>query len=417
METTKIRIKKEYSPITVYTSVVIPTNGNSTLLQTYKASTKEYVPNRNLTPTTIMPRVLAYSSDGSLKTPYAANASLVLEDMHWYVDGEEISTVWTEGEDYKILTVGSDRGGLMVYRNISTVERHQLHFEGVILDERLPAQPGSKYACQSYDVKTNDVVLRTTDLAEFEYKLSVGCDPVVHYNPFTDPLLLFEHKEAHGIEQTITEAEAKADELSYLRNIPIVLFRGEELATDADDFTVKLYRIESDTKMTEITPADDNEVLELDKFHILLDMRMIELENYSLAVFVRGEEQDRTQFAVRRLQPKYSQVTHANQTGITPTARARYDYLTMEHNGEILECPGLSLEIIWLTTTAYKKDVVHNEGEETLFSLDKTGIGSKYDDDWLEIDTQISYKPAYDVAVDEDGDVWTDENGNPYIFN
>ena len=404
METTRLRIKKEYAPLTVYTSLVVPTNGFSTLLQTYKAKDQEYIPNRQLTPTTIMPKVLAYAPDGSLKTPYANS---MLADLTWYVDGTEISEVWTEGTDYEILTVGSDRGGLVVYRNIPTTEQHRLHFEAVLADSRLG---------QNIEVKTNDVTLRTIDLAEFQYKISVGCDPVVHYNPFTDPLLIFEHKQSHGIAQNVTEQQAAASKLSYLCNIPIMVFKGDAQATAEDDYTVKLFRIGANNALTEIDASPEHEVQELDRNHILIDLRLIDDDNYAVIVYVRGEEKDRTQFGLKRLKPKYTQITHANQTGIVPTAKARYDYLTMEHNGKILDCPGLSLQIVWYTDTEYKKGVMHNEGEDTLFSLSKTGIGANYDDDWLEIYTNIEYKPAYSGATDGEY-ILTDETGKPFIFN
>ena len=404
METTRLRIKKEYAPLTVYTSVVVPTNGFSTLLQTYKAKDREYIPNRQITPTTIMPKVIAYAPDGSLKTPYANS---MLADMHWYVDGTEISEVWTEGTDYEILTAGSDRGGLVVYRNIPTTEQHRLHFEAVVADMRLG---------QNIEVKTNDVTLRTIDLAEFQYKLGLGCDPVVHYNPLIDPLLIYDHRRAHGMEQTMTEEQAKASKLAYLCNIPIVLFKGDTQATSEDDYTIKLFRIGDNNALTEIGVADDNEIVEFDREHILVDMRLVTLENYAVVVYVRGEEKDRIQFAIRRIEPKYSQPTHANQTGIVPTAKARYDQLTFEINGKILECPGLSLRITWFTDTEYKKNVQHNEGEETLFSLNKTGIGANYDDDWLEIYTNIEYKPAYAIATDGEY-ILTDDDGTPFIIN
>lgn len=404
MEITKIRIKKEFAPLTVYSSIVVASNGFSTLLQTYKLRSNEYIPNRNLTPTTIKPNVIAYANDGSLKTPYA-NANLV--EMHWYVDGFEISTVWTEGVDYEILTVGSDRGSLVVYKNIPTTEQHRLHFEGVISDTRLG---------QRLDVRTDEVTLRTIVLAEYQYKLGLGCDSVLHYNPFTDPLLMYEHKVSHGISPDMTESEAKSDKLSYLCNVPVILFKGDAQATEKDDFTIELYRIDDNNKETLITPSDDNEVLELDKFHILFDVRLITLENYAIVAKVDGEEKDRIQFAVRRLQPKFTQPRHANETDIVPTAKARYDYIQIECNGKIVEHPGLNLKIDWFTTTAHKANVQHNEGEETLFQLYSTGIGDTYEDDWLEIEARCEYKPAYSIATDGD-DILTDEKGDVLIFN
>ncbi len=418
METTRLRIKREYAPLTVYSSIVVPTNGFSTLLQTYNVRHSEYIPNRAVTPLTILPKVIAYAPDGSLSSPLA-NANLDEEKLNWYVDGQPIADVWAVGTDYEILTVGSDRGALVVYKNIPVTQQHRLHFEGILLDRRLPSADTEEtgYACQVHEVKTREVTLRTIELADFEYKVELSCDPVVHYNPFVDPLLLYDYKRSHDIEQTMTEEEAKASRLAYEFNIPIVVFKGENQTTSEDDYTIKMFRIGDDNALTEISVDGENELIEFDREHIKLDLRLITLENYCVILYVRGEEKDRTQFAVRRLDPKFTQISHNNQTGIPATAKGRYDNLTMEHNGKILDCPGLSLKIVWFTDTAYKTAVQHNEGDETLFSLEKTGIGKNYNDDWLEIYTQIDYKPAYSVATLDDEDIAVDESGNVLIIN
>ena len=408
METTRLRIKKEFAPLTASSHLVVVSNGFSPLLQTYNIRKKEYNPNRQLSPLTIKPNVIAYANDGSLSSPYA-NANLAADELHWFLDGNPIEDSWTVNVDYEILTVGSDRGSLVVYRNIPTTEQHRLRFEGVIADMRLG---------QNIEVKTDEVTLRTIDLAEYQYKLNLGCDPVIHYNPFTDPLLLFEHKRSQEIEQDMTEEQAREDKLSYLCRIPIVLFKGDKEAEATDDYTIELYRIGANNTYTLIdTAAEDTEIVEFDRSHIVIDLRMITLENYRVVVKVRGEEKDSIQFAVRRLEPKYDNPVHGNQTGIVPTATARYDRLMMQSNGKVLECPGLSLKIDWFTTSAHATAVQHNEGEETLFTLAKTGIGNTYEDDWLEIYTQIAYKPAYSIASEGDDTIWTDENGTPFIFN
>ena len=59
----------------------------------------------------------------------------------------------------------------------------------------------------------------------------------------------------------------------------------------------------------------------------------------------------------------------------------------------------------------------HNEGGITVFDIQKTGIGSDYTDDWIDVATEAVQKPAYCVATDESGNTLTDENGNILIFN
>jgi hypothetical protein len=44
-------------------------------------------------------------------------------------------------------------------------------------------------------------------------------------------------------------------------------------------------------------------------------------------------------------------------------------------------------------------------------------MGQLANDDWLDTYTTAVQKPAYCVAVDEDANILTDENGNELIFN
>ena len=60
----------------------------SPLMQVYNAASQEYEPNRLVTPTIIRPIVNAHAADGTWPIP-TANGSLA--NMHWYVNGVDIS--------------------------------------------------------------------------------------------------------------------------------------------------------------------------------------------------------------------------------------------------------------------------------------------------------------------------------------
>lgn len=121
------------------------------------------------------------------------------------------------------------------------------------------------------------------------------------------------------------------------------------------------------------------------------------------------------QFGVNRIFQKYT-ISPTNGTDIHPADTERIDQAMVDCDGNIVECPGSILRIVWYTDTEAKKGVKHNEGDTTLFQLAKTGIGNTYADSWMETYTEDCYKDEYKFAT-EGADYWTDASGNRYIFN
>ena len=75
------------------------------------------------------------------------------------------------------------------------------------------------------------------------------------------------------------------------------------------------------------------------------------------------------------------------------------------------------MEIGWKRDTAAKSGVIHNDGDTTLFSLDKAGIGKDYTNDWIDVYVDAIQKDTMMLAADEDDNVYIDEEGNTLIFN
>ncbi len=412
MEITRKRIRKDFAPLNAAVSLVCRTNG-SPMTQTFNGKTGSYEPNRQLTPTVILPQVTVNANDGSLSSPYG---NAMLASMQWLVNGVDITTIEdAPGEEaqykwqgnYTIRMDGSNRGALELRRNVKVSEKFELQFKGVIADQRLGV---------TIPIETDTVTLATNDASEDDYAISLGEDTIIQYDPSKDRLHRYNYKVAHGLTTADPQTEVDVtDENAYRRDIPVFLYRGASLCTEA--FTFKVYRVNSTTSFTLIDPtADDNELIEVTQNSITLDLRLITKADYLVRAYIANKEVARQQFSVNRLYPVY-RIRTTNGTAIAPDEIERYDEAMVDCDGNVVECPESIIKMIWKTDTAAKTGVTHNEGGTTLFMLEKTGIGNTYTDDWLDTYIDAEHKPAHGIAADSSGNIYTDENGTPYIFN
>ncbi len=405
MEPTRKRIRKEYAPLNVAVSLICLTSG-SPVTQVFAAKTSTYEPNREVTPTVLMPEITLNASDGSLQSPYG-NDKLATSSMQWYVNDVRIELVTELAGKYEILTSGSTKGGIIISKNVPVGRRYAFRFEGEIADNRLGV---------NIPIKTEELTLSTSDKSEDAYSLDLIEDTLIKYNPFTDKLHLYEYKVAQGLViESSSARQAAIDSNAYYRTIPITLYKGTEVITTG--FTMKLFKVNSNLTLTEITAAnDDNEVESITTSAITLDLRLITKADYMAIAYVDNAEVARSQFSVNRLYPDY-RIRQTNGTSIAPTDVDRYDIAMVDCNGHIVECPESIIKMIWKTDSASERGVIHNEGAETLYLLSKTGIGDTSDDDWLDEYIESEQKEAYSIATDEDGYDFTDENGDTFIFN
>lgn len=400
METGRKRIRKDFAPLTVSVSLACST-AFSPVTQVFHAAANEYEPDRSITPTVLQPSVIANASDGSWPTP---NANAQLANMKWYVNGVDITTLQDWTGLYTIDTVGAARGTLTIYRNLTPSERLSLHFEADLVDNRLGV---------THAIKTDAIVLSTVDQSADNYGISIGESKSIYYNPFLDKLFRYEYKVSTGqITASDANRNAAIDENSYLRTIPVTLCKGADPVTSG--YTLKLYRIVNSTTFTEL--AAGYEVVSIAPSGITLDLRLIEKDNYLIKAFIGTTEVAQVQCSVSRLYQPFS-CSPTNESAIVPGQTMRYDIAQVDSEGKIVECPECIIAIVWYTTTAAKSAVRHNEGGNTAFELEKTGIGDTYLDDWLETYVDAIQKEALKVAVDENGDELVDENGNLLIFN
>lgn len=414
MQSNKKRIRVDYAPLNVAVSIQC-TTPTRPALQVFNSRNvqSQYEPDREVNPSQFWPEVIANAADGSWHNQYA---NVLLTEMHWYVNDVEISQHpdWQGNNGagdakYEIDTSSTNyRGAITIRQNVSPDKQYSLRFEGVIADTRLGTL---------IPIKTDAIILSTEDVSEDGFSISIGEDQIIQYNPFKDKLHLYDYKVAHGKITASAAAETAAtDENAYKRTIPVQVYKGGGVITTG--FTVKLYRVDGASTFTELTAAANKEVLSISNTAIVLDLRLITKQDFLVRAVPSDSDHPnpQLQFSVNRVYQDYN-LEPTNGASILPSDTQRYDEVMCASDGNVVEEPENIIKIDWYTDTVNKSHLYHNEGQKTIFTIAKTGIGSTYQDDWMDIQAEGEIKPAHDVAIDSNGDIFVDENGNTLIFN
>lgn len=409
METVRKRIRREYAPLTVAAEIVCTTPA-SPAAQVWNSALSEYEPDRTLSPTVIHPHVTASAEDGSWTQ---TDAGPLLADIVWLVDGTDITTLSGWAGLYSIDTSGgSTRGDLTISRNMPQGEVHELTFRAVIADTRLGL---------NVPVTAGPLRLTTTQKSGDAYALDIGESQLIQYNAFKDALHRYEYKTSHGLMTASTAAEnaAKADVNSYLRTVPLKLYKGKDTVATTG-YTVKLHEVTASGTLTQLTAgaAASPEVRAIAPDGITLDLRLVSKRDYVVEAWPTGSTTAaaRVQFSVNRICPKFT-VRPTNGTDIGPSDTERHDRAMADSDGNVMEVPESVVRIVWKTDTAALKGVEHGEGRSICFRIADTGIGRAWPDDWMDVYCEGSHKPVHSIATDESGDTLTDESGNELIFN
>lgn len=383
------RIRLVYEPLNVAVSIKC----DMPYVQSYSPMLDEYFPDRSSTPIAIQPIVSANASDGSWDKP---NANAYLSDIKWYANDKDITTL-TDWTGYFDIDMGQTetRGSITIKRNLQLTEQVSLRFEGSLNDPRMG---------DTIPISSDPIVLSTVEGVSATYSISLSEDTTIQYNPFTDKLLLYDYKVAHGLLSASSTAQSEADDNnSYNRVIRLTLYRGG--LPQQSGFSVKLFAVNGSTQ-TEMTAGTD-EVTGVSPIGIALDLRLVTKKDYIIRAYLDGQEVAMKQFSVGRVTPTF-RCRPTNGTYILPNDTIRYDKVMVDYGNNIVECPGNILSIIWKTDTFSTKGVTFNEGQQTQFPLAKTYIGNSDNDSWIDVYTEATLKPAYSIAVDELGNTLTD---------
>ncbi|MDE7349686.1 MAG: hypothetical protein K2N25_01360 [Muribaculaceae bacterium] len=398
IESTRKKIRRAYTPLTVLASVEC-TTPSSPLTQVYDslgADGTEYSPDRSLFPTVVLPKICASAPDGTWPDGIA-NARLA--NVKWLANGVDIALDSAWAGLYSVHTADdAQKGMLEIFRNIGVTEVVQLVMEAELVDFR---------TMRAIKVSTDPVTLSTTARTDDMYALDISEGRVLYYDPVEDRLALDDYNRAHDLKSlSASERAAVSEELtSYLREVPLRLMRGAKELTAAPDIHYRVYRVAADGSLTELGGTFD-EILEIPAVggNIKIDMRLVEDACYLIrAVHGAGaseREIARAQFHAKRIEPDMVLETH-NQASMAGTDRKRVDVATAKCGEQIVQQPDRLMRIKWYTETASGTRVSHNGGSVGHISLKRAGVVAA-DNSGITEDLQMwceaELRPAYAFA-------------------
>lgn len=398
-------IPRQYAPLDVSQKLTCITD-NSPATQVYNTDTGEYEPNREITPTVIYPDITGWASDNSWANK---QCNSILDEMVWKVNGVDITTIASWRGKYEILQDGSMRGALKVKRNLTREEKCSLTFSAVIPDHRLQAR---------LKVNTEELVLSTYNKTEDTYGLSFGNTDKISYNPFLDKLALYEYKVAHElIAFSNDERNACYDGNQYERSIPLHVFKGtKEVKTG---FTIKVFKVVSATSLVDVS-SGFSEVIEVTTNEVKFDLRAINAADYVIRVLVKNNVVAQKQISFNRTYQEYVAEV-LNLTAIYHDDKTKSHKALILIDKNELEYPESVLDIRWFTLATDVKNNATTEkhwnvGSTVLYNIEETGVGETINDG-IHVMYDASFKGALQDATDKDGNVYTNSDGETYMFN
>ena len=397
-------IERVYEPLDVSQRLTCLTDG-SPATQVYNSATGEYEPNREKTPTVVYPDIVAWASDNSWTNK---QCNSILDEMVWKVNGVDITTIASWKGKYEILQDGSMRGALKVMRNLTREERCSLTFSAVIPDHRLQTR---------LKVDTEELILSTYNKTEDTYGLAFGDTDKILYNPFLDKLALYDYKVAHGlVEFSNNERNACYDGNQYERTVPLHVYKGVKEINIG--YTIKVYKVGNNNTLVDVS-SGHSEVTKVTTTEVGFDLRMIKSGDYVIRVIV-----DKT--AVAQKQVSFGRTYQEYEAEVLNLTSIYHDDKQKTHKALItidtgkVECPESILDIQWLTQAV---DVSNNAttekqwnvGDTVVYNIEETGVGDTINDG-IHVIFDASFKDAMQDAVDKDGNVYTNADGETYIF-
>lgn len=412
-------IKRVYAPLNLSYNLEVMTP-NSPVTQIFNEATNQTEPTREVTPCVIRPSINAWANDGSWDT---MSSNEFLTEMKWLVAGTgknnwvDISTLtdWQSSDPanpkYEIdETQSSYRGAISIYKDLPANTKLSLKFVSKLYDPRLNA---------NYDIETDEIVLSTINKGEDSYSIGIAEDTHIKYNPLFDKLLLFDYMTSHGKDTSQLGTRVNCYNGSqYERTIPVDVFKGKKKAPE-DSYSLQLWRVGAGINLT----PGANELISISKTQIVLDLRLIEKQDYLIKLIVSGKVIATKSFVVYR---EYSEFICRPMNGTTISYGDTMRYhkaLVHDGNGNKVECPENILQMVWHTEAndssivgSPKTVKTWNEGDEALFPIAETGLGEN-DYDLMRVYFEYDQKPAYEYATDEKNNLLTNEKGEYLIIN
>lgn len=400
------KANRKFAPLDVSVSVVCA-SPKSPFMQTMAGD--KFFPDRTQSGFECIayPQVNATAKDDSWDSK---QSNISLANMVWKVstgtEWKDISKINFWSGKYSIDTSNtSNRGSLTIKRNLSSNDKQQLQFEADLYDYRTNS---------ILHITADPITLYTADKGADTYGIGIREDTDISYNPFLDKLALYEYKVANNIISASTEArKACFDGNQYECHIPIDVYKSKDRITSG--FSIELYR--GTTKMSASSAASPNEIISISTSEIVLDLRLVEKNNYTIKAVINGKAVAQFQFSASRFYPSFNQPKFMVCNDIELGKIYRSNKAILEYNGRVVEYPNRIVELQWHTEASNGSIITKKswqEGNSCTFSIEESGLGD-VESDYLEEQIEYRQRPANDYLIDEDSNYLLDEDDNALI--
>ena len=429
--TAKKRIRRDYAPLNVVVTVVNDTP-NSPLVQVYDGDSGTYEPNRAVTPLLLRPNVYANVSDGSLSGPL--NNSNLSTGFTWYLNGKTLAYWAGQSTDTMMQSLAANasvdtsssatRGSITINTNITIAKKVELIFEGTINDPR---------TATNYTFRSEPVILSTVDKSDDGHSIELSDSNRQLYNPLNDTLTLHDYKQSREMYASTNEADiakkaALADINSYLRTINFKVMSGKSAAPSAK-YVVELHKVTASGIGEQLTTDNCDELVSLSNTSVTLDLRLVDYAQYAIVAYKTDyvETDGSTKrklvametFAVQRHLELFNPDL-LNECDVNAEATVHTNEVVIASRGDVVKYPGAYFTTQWKAQTASYSDggslKKYAEGPRVEMQLNELGVLTTSGKDWLEVAAEVDYNEVAKLAADASGNVYTDADGNPYIF-
>lgn len=379
------RLDFKYTPLQVNTSKTI--SGSVPLEQTYDANQDEYSPDYRLTPCTLQPVISIIDRDGILPS---GRVNSELTDIAWYrvENGVEGNALVTTPQKHVITSSGNDAGKLLWYVNAAPQKPILLRFKAKYLDSRTNK---IHRIMMDYSINCKNAALYKPTLL-----LSSGDR---YYNPLRDT-----DKQVISASLRLGSEECAKEKRLFIWEI--LRDRGQFSAITADDLEIKV--------------SADGTSVTLDRSlmgkRICIRCRAkFSADGNPASVDLSDATPNRIVNIVRRI-PFYDYDILDTVDEVLPDTKVVNPAATISDNvGEIAN-PTRELQVLWWMAP---NNSIHFENAV----LVGHGMSPRVPTDLLDpnrgaiLALEVKDLDPLALAMDADGKVFVDADGNPFIFH
>lgn len=379
------RLDIKYTPLQVHYSKSI--SGSVPLEQTYDADQDEYSPDYRLTPCALLPVISIIDRDGILPS---GRVNSELTDIAWYrvENGVEGNALVTTPKKYVVTSSGNDAGKLLWYINAAPQKPILLRFKAKYLDTRTNEV---RNITMDYSIKCKNATIYKPTLL-----LSSGDR---YYNPLRDT-----DKQVINASLRLGSEECAKNKRQFVWEL--LRSRGQFSAVTADDLEIKI--------------SDDGASVTLDRSLMGKRICIRCRARYSAAGNPASVElNDATPFKIVNIVRRipfydYDMIDVVDEV-LPDTKQVKAKATIFDNIGDIAD-PTRELQVLWWmapnNSVHFENAVLVGHGMTPIVSTEllDPNRGSI-------LALEVKDLAPLALAMDADGKVFMDADGNPFIFH